>query len=85
MSHFICLQRDHNYATNAQIILGGHTGKPGPGTQRWDKKVGRKGGTQRWDAKVVRKGGTQRWDAKVGRKGGTQRWDAKVGRKVGRK
>ena len=23
-----------------------HTGKPGPGTQRWDAKVGRKGGKQ---------------------------------------
>ena len=30
--------------------MEGHTGKPGPGTQRWDAKVGRK---------VGRKGGTQ--------------------------
>ena len=33
---------------NLQLLMFGHTGKPGPGTQRWDAKVGRKGGTQRW-------------------------------------
>ena len=45
-----------------------HTEKQGPGTQRWDAKVGRKSGTQRLDAKVGRNGETQRRDAKVGRK-----------------